>query len=53
MNSPLERYETEGLLKYKESLERNVAAIEEALGKEKANLTAVDLELKVRERQEA
>jgi len=53
MTSPLEGYETEDLLKYKEGLDRNIEAIEQALNKEKAALAAVNLELQVRERQEA
>jgi hypothetical protein len=49
----LQDFETEGLIEYKENLERNIEIQERALNKEKATLMAVELELQIRERTEA
>jgi len=48
----LSDYETEGLLQYKENLERNIKSQETALNREKATLRVVEMELEIRERQE-
>jgi len=53
MKSPLEAYELEDLLRYKEGIQRNIEAIEQGLNKEKATLIAIEDELRVRERLEA
>ena len=46
-------YETEGLHQYKANLERNIEVQSQALEKEKATLRVVEIELEIRERQEA